>query len=71
MKTPMQENDLIWQAIDRGGGQTCNIEGVIRELKKAGFEIVPSKPTNEMRDEFCYVCQKLRGFASHICVPTE
>lgn len=35
------KNDKIWDAIDRGGGQTCDIEGVVRELRAAGFEIVP------------------------------
>lgn len=35
----MDENDPIYQAIDRGGGQTCDIEGVVRELAKAGYVI--------------------------------
>ena len=37
----MDENHPIYKAIDRGGGQTCDIAGVIRELDKAGFVIVP------------------------------
>lgn len=37
----MDENHPIYKAIDRGGGQTCDILGVIRELDKAGFVIVP------------------------------
>lgn len=31
----MDENHPIYKAIDRGGGQTCDIAGVIRELDKA------------------------------------
>lgn len=30
----------ICSAIDKGGGQTCDIVGVLRELDKAGFMIV-------------------------------
>ncbi len=30
----------ILQAIDRGGGQTVDISGVIRELHKAGYGIL-------------------------------
>ena len=36
----MDENDPIYQAIDAGGGQTCDIAGVVRELKAAGYVIV-------------------------------
>lgn len=32
--------DKILNAIDRGGGQTCNIAGVVIALYKAGFRIV-------------------------------
>lgn len=31
----------IEEAIDLGGGQTCDIPGVLRELDKAGYVIVP------------------------------
>lgn len=34
-----QTDERIIKAIDRGGGQTCDIPGVIRELAKAGFMI--------------------------------
>jgi hypothetical protein len=40
--------DAIRDAIDKGGGQTCDIEGVLRELAAAGFVIVPKEPTEEM-----------------------
>lgn len=30
----------ILNAIDTGGGQTCDITGVMRELHKQGFKIV-------------------------------
>lgn len=33
------ENNPIYQAIDNGGGQTCDIAGVIRTLNAAGFVI--------------------------------
>jgi hypothetical protein len=42
--------DAIRDAIDKGGGQTCNIEGVLRELAVAGYVIVPKEPTKEMLD---------------------
>ena len=32
--------NLILEAIDKGGGQTCNAEGVVRALREAGFVIV-------------------------------
>jgi len=38
----------IREAIDLGGGQTCNIDGVIRALNEAGFVIVPKEPTEKM-----------------------
>ncbi len=42
----MQEQ--IENAIDMGGGQVCNVLGVIRELAKAGFVIVPRNATPKM-----------------------
>lgn len=36
----IKEDDAIWNAIDKGGGQTVDIIGVIRELDKAGYFIV-------------------------------
>lgn len=45
----ISENHPIWHAIDTGGGQACNIRGVIRELHKAGYAIVPRIPTEAMR----------------------
>lgn len=38
----MDENDPIYQAIDLGGGQTCDVAGVLRELLKAGYVICKS-----------------------------
>lgn len=45
MRIPQNNADLddncpITEAINRGGGQTCDIAGVIRELAQAGFVIV-------------------------------
>jgi hypothetical protein len=39
----LNEDDPIWKAIDLGGGQVCDINGIMRELDKAGYTIV-SKP---------------------------
>lgn len=36
----LDEDCPIYKAIDRGGGQTCDIAGVLRELGCAGFAIV-------------------------------
>ena len=44
----IDENDPIYKAIDIGGGHSCDIEGVVCELDKAGFVIVPKEPTREM-----------------------
>ena len=44
----MDENNPIYQAIDLGGGQVCDISGVLRELDKAGFVIVPKEPSDSM-----------------------
>lgn len=30
----------ILNAIDKGGGQTCNVNGILRELDNAGYKIV-------------------------------
>lgn len=38
--TDHKDFNKILNAIDIGGGQTCDISGVIRELHKAGFKIV-------------------------------
>lgn len=32
--------EAIREAIDKGGGQSCDVEGVLRELEKAGFAIL-------------------------------
>ena len=37
----IDEDSPIWQAIDTGGGQVCDIAGVLHELDKAGYGIVP------------------------------
>lgn len=34
------EGHPIWEAIDLGGGQTCDVAGVLRKLHDAGFSIV-------------------------------
>lgn len=44
----MEEHHPIYKAIDTGGGQSCDVRGVIRELHKAGFVIVPREPTEAM-----------------------
>ena len=33
--------DPIWEAIDDGGGQACNIRGVLQTLDERGYKIVP------------------------------
>lgn len=54
----MNEDHPIWQAIDLGGGQTCDISGVLRELFRAGYVIAPMKPTQAMvaRGQGCLDC---------------
>lgn len=44
----MDENHPLYKAIDRGGGQTCDIGGVIQALLDAGYVIVPREPTDNM-----------------------
>lgn len=41
----LDENDPIYKAIDLGGGQDVDIPGVLNELDKAGFTIVPKAET--------------------------
>ena|SRR5215468_951155 len=43
----INEDHPIYKAIDRGGGQTCDIPGVLRELFAAGYTIVPLNESNE------------------------
>jgi hypothetical protein len=40
--------DQVLKAIDHGGGQACDVAGVIRELNAAGYVIVPREPTKSM-----------------------
>lgn len=42
------DGDPIRNAIDSGGGQSCDVEGVMRALNSAGFVIVPREPTRAM-----------------------
>ena len=44
----IDENDPIYKAIDIGGGMCCDIPGILCELDKAGFVIVPKEPTDAM-----------------------
>lgn len=48
MTDELAEDDPIYAAIDKGGGQTCNINGVVRELSAAGFVIVPRAPQHSL-----------------------
>lgn len=45
----IKEGHPIWEAIDSGGGQVCDIEGVLRELNKAGYTIIPRMPLGSPR----------------------
>jgi hypothetical protein len=47
----LEEGHPIYVAIDRGGGQTCDINGVVRALDAAGYVIVPKEPTAKMIEE--------------------
>ena len=38
----------IIDAMDKGGGQTCDIPGILKELDKAGFIIRKSNISNEL-----------------------
>ncbi len=40
MKVSYEEEYPLWDAIDRGGGQTCNVRGVLREIDRMGFVVV-------------------------------
>lgn len=39
----IDEGHPIWKAIDRGGGQTCDVRGVLRVLAERGYTIVPKE----------------------------
>jgi hypothetical protein len=47
----MDEDHPIYKAIDKGGGQACDVKGVIRELLEAGYVIVPHDISNEACDK--------------------
>ena len=34
------EDDPIWKSIDKGGGQSCDVRGVLRQLFHDGYKIV-------------------------------
>jgi hypothetical protein len=44
----INEDHPIYRAIDRGGGQCCDVPGIITQLRAAGYVIVPVEPTEEM-----------------------
>lgn len=44
----MDENHPIYKAIDLGGGQVCDIPGVLRELTKAGYVIIKTDVHDEL-----------------------
>lgn len=43
----IEEDSPIWKAIDRGGGQSCDVRGVILGLYEAGYRIVKQPEQNE------------------------
>jgi hypothetical protein len=45
------EGHPIWDTIDRGGGQCCDIDGVLRELDKAGFVIISKDEIERLQAE--------------------
>lgn len=40
-------NDPLYEAIDLGGGQTCDVERVFIEINKAGFAIFELEPSHQ------------------------
>ena len=40
----------VMKAIDKGGGQECDVAGVMLALERAGYVIVPKEPTQRMLD---------------------
>lgn len=44
----IKEGSDIWKAIDKGGSQTCDVIGVVRELDKAGYYIVSKNFLKEL-----------------------
>jgi hypothetical protein len=46
------EDHPVYNAIDKGGGQVCDIAGIFRELHAAGYVIVPIDPTDKMIEAF-------------------
>jgi hypothetical protein len=53
---PRDVIDPIRDAIDKGGGYSVDIEGVIRELAAAGYVIVPKVPTDAMVNSAHHAC---------------
>lgn len=47
----IEEDDPLYKAIDKGGGQTCDIQGVVRELEASGFVIVRKEPPAYMNGQ--------------------
>lgn len=37
------DGDVVKAAIDFGGGQVCDVSGVIKALDEAGYKIVPKE----------------------------
>lgn len=55
----MDENDPIYKAIDDGGGQTCDIPGVVKSLEAAGYMIVKVGPRQGQETDARYRCRGL------------
>lgn len=49
---PLEEGNPIYDAINSGGGQTCDINGVVMGLYAAGYTIVPMSAIDEARSVY-------------------
>ena len=46
--------DKIKEAIRLGGGRGCDVDGVLRELDRAGYIIVPRADLKAVRERLAY-----------------
>jgi hypothetical protein len=61
-QNPDNLNEAIARAIDAGGGQSCDVIGILRELKRTGLKIVPDGFNVGISEQIYWpICRILRS----------
>ena len=72
--TDITEGHPAYEAMDLGGGQCADLPGILRELAKAGYEIVkvepePKRKAREMRHAIDMIEGAMMGLGDFVELP--